>query len=952
MVISAITMMNHHRPFNPGNRNQFQANVGVGTLKQPPSWSYEDAVNYSLRSWISDIVLWSSATDLETERQGPAVALQIAGCARDLIREIPSQVLRDGQWEQGNHVPGLMVLCGTLAAHYAPLESELQTRAMAELMGFCRLNGESIDSCLTRFDVLRNRANQRGGIVMNVTSLAWLLLNGLRLRPEQWDRVLIAEDGALPNDDQGLQRLLDRLRRFGRMQEGYFNPPHRQGAMGEMGSQHFYYPTFDQTHASDQPYPASTFGNEHAHVSYYGNRSSASNQQQPWSLDMPSPSDFPFEGNSSFPTMELDESEEQCTRCGMYYEDQFSSSTESDQGGPDSDAGSLYAFCENDQNMLGNVLYGEYMLAKQRWRRYSGRPPRRYRTGHFNKYHQRNNFQKLQRYGRSYASFLPPNAFAAHRGPGGKSGGKGKSKSKGRQNPRGKDGQLLKCHRCGSTEHLIRRCPVPENASNSSPPNALAMMSGRPNQNLQLYARAGDGSGAVGQSVGIPSGNHPQIKRSLTSIDDDLESLRSVASSRRRVESLASGSGSDKQKIDYGDNPEPPHPAPSTPAPTLQEIQQTRLLKTSSTTETWTAFTTGTASHDVGNEGTIMTADARRSTNVIRGLSLGSTFFGHRTAVPHVANESSDSNKASLLQASDFRQKETFQDTKVQHDPSNQDKSEKEEKAARNAVTLQLSDLLHTMGQGRPSGSSDSNRQSYHPWWEMIEDEGTGPGTGTSISYHALRTVTRDGRIGLLVDPGAHDNLAGESTIRRLEAQLGTRARVKKLDHALNVSGVGKESQQADHALSIEFSVPSGDTSLSCVYTAPVIEGSSLPPLLGLKSLQAKRAIIDTHGRLLILPGEGGIEFRCSPGTQVLNLDMSESGHLILPMDVVAASPAGDLSTINPPTRVDFPVSVRSATSPAPRRHAKRPSPGPYQRDKAFGSMKTGIVDVSSRPPF
>ena len=234
----------------------------------------------------------------------------------------------------------------------------------------------------------------------------------------------------------------------------------------------------------------------------------------------------------------------------------------------------------------------------------------------------------------------------------------------------------------------------------------------------------------------------------------------------------------------------------------------------------------------------------------------------------------------------------------------------------------------------------------------MIEDEGTGPGTGTSISYHALRTVARDGRIGLLVDPGAHDNLAGESTIRRLEAQLGTRARVKKLDHALNVSGVGKESQQADHALSIEFSVPSGDTSLSCVYTAPVIEGSSLPPLLGLKSLQAKRAIIDTHGRLLILPGEGGIEFRCSPGTQALNLDMSESGHLILPMDTVAASPAGDLSTINPPTRVDFPVSVRSATSPAPRRHAKRPSPGPYQRDKAFGSMKAGIVDVSSRPPF
>ena len=78
---------------------------------------------------------------------------------------------------------------------FAPLESELQTRAMAELMGFARMGHETIDVSLTRFEVLRHRAAQRGGLMMNTTTLSYLLLNGLRLRPEQWERALMPLDG-------------------------------------------------------------------------------------------------------------------------------------------------------------------------------------------------------------------------------------------------------------------------------------------------------------------------------------------------------------------------------------------------------------------------------------------------------------------------------------------------------------------------------------------------------------------------------------------------------------------------------------------------------------------------------------------------------------------------------------------------------------------------------------
>jgi hypothetical protein len=46
--------------------------VGMATLKTPPGWSYEGSTTYSLRAWLSDIVLWSTATDVDQERQAPA----------------------------------------------------------------------------------------------------------------------------------------------------------------------------------------------------------------------------------------------------------------------------------------------------------------------------------------------------------------------------------------------------------------------------------------------------------------------------------------------------------------------------------------------------------------------------------------------------------------------------------------------------------------------------------------------------------------------------------------------------------------------------------------------------------------------------------------------------------------------------------------------------------------
>ena len=62
----------------------------------------------------------------------------------------------------------------------------------------------------------------------------------------------------------------------------------------------------------------------------------------------------------------------------------------------------------------------------------------------------------------------------------------------------------------------------------------------------------------------------------------------------------------------------------------------------------------------------------------------------------------------------------------------------------------------------------DPNAGSF-PWWEVSEkpdDEIR----NTESSYHlrSLRTRRRDGSVGLLVDPGAHDNLIGGLTAQQM----------------------------------------------------------------------------------------------------------------------------------------------------------------------------------------
>ena len=203
-------------------------------LKCPPSWCVERNHVYTLRSWISDLVLWASATELDPARHGPIAALQVQGSAKELIRELTPQQLQHGDIDPmtGQQLTGLMLLVTVLARRYAPLEAENTTKSIAEFLSFRRQPGETIDSLLVRFDILRNRAQNRAGFAVNLTGLTWLLLQSLGLGVEAWDRLLAPLGGQMPQNDVEFGALCERIRRLFHLKEGRMQHPGNTGSNG------------------------------------------------------------------------------------------------------------------------------------------------------------------------------------------------------------------------------------------------------------------------------------------------------------------------------------------------------------------------------------------------------------------------------------------------------------------------------------------------------------------------------------------------------------------------------------------------------------------------------------------------------------------------------------------------------------------------------------------------
>ena len=204
------------------------------TLKNPPPWNAAWEESYPFAIWLQDIVLWAASTDVDPDRQAPAVVMGLSGAARELCREVDVATLQNGilaDWQDGQGLvqrSGLAVLLRGLSRKFAPLGIEQVIKDVSQFMHVRRLNQETIDVYLSRFDLLKIRA-ERQGFGMNFVAQSWSLLTTMNLPPNQWPTILAPGAGNLPDNPEGYAALLAYLRRQGHLLEHGHNNLHNSG---------------------------------------------------------------------------------------------------------------------------------------------------------------------------------------------------------------------------------------------------------------------------------------------------------------------------------------------------------------------------------------------------------------------------------------------------------------------------------------------------------------------------------------------------------------------------------------------------------------------------------------------------------------------------------------------------------------------------------------------------
>ena len=201
-----------------------------------------------------------------------------------------------------------------------------------------------------------------------------------------------------------------------------------------------------------------------------------------------------------------------------------------------------------------------------------------------------------------------------------------------------------------------------------------------------------------------------------------------------------------------------------------------------------------------------------------------------------------------------------------------------------------------------PTSAPPASTQTALPWWPTTRsvtrywrDVGSWWPTGSNgdTPYYLASTDLPGGRIGVIVDTGAWTNLWGLRVAQRLAAkahQAGLEPKSERLRRPLHVAGVGNGSQQANWELNIPIAVTNRDgVTTQHSMRAPAVEGegSELPALLGLRSMQANNAVLETGAdrKRLTFPGPGGFDITWAPGATHFDLESAPSGHMLIRVD-------------------------------------------------------------------
>ena len=157
----------------------------------------------------------------------------------------------------GVQVDPVTWLINGLHQRFGALDEETRMRAMQEMLTFRRRPGERINDLLTRFDMVRQRGQAEGRLLISVEGYAQILLNACGVNDAQLMQLLAPLQGRLPTDDLQFTQMTHYLRRMGHILE------HSPGNIAASSHRHDSHPRgpHQQTFMASEP-AAATAGHD------------------------------------------------------------------------------------------------------------------------------------------------------------------------------------------------------------------------------------------------------------------------------------------------------------------------------------------------------------------------------------------------------------------------------------------------------------------------------------------------------------------------------------------------------------------------------------------------------------------------------------------------------------------------------------------------------------------
>ena len=182
------------------------------------------------------------------------------------------------------------------------------------------------------------------------------------------------------------------------------------------------------------------------------------------------------------------------------------------------------------------------------------------------------------------------------------------------------------------------------------------------------------------------------------------------------------------------------------------------------------------------------------------------------------------------------------------------------------------------------------------------------PGISTLEASDNATTASQDPQ-GLVIDTAAPFNFCGDQWARALDNNAFGHKKfshweARQTSRTPQFSGIGHGTQEAGYDVSLPMALMTTDGKPAVgTFEAPCIQNSNIPGVIGLKSLEENRVVLDTVRSKIYLLEEGEYDLTsCFPaGTKCFDLQRSATGHLVLPVgrfkDVEAAQRARESPT-------------------------------------------------------